>query len=306
MRKFLLALLMSVGLQASPLTDRFPAYAYVLSEFDIDTGYVYDSGFERYATAHEKKMRLFYSRAQKRGEELTRVVRGALLDDGISDLFLYISMVESGMRTDAVSSKKAVGLWQFMPKTAAHYKLDVDGSVDERCDPFCATEAAVKHLEHLHKKFGKWYLAVMAYNCGEGRLGKALERAQSDDLAILIDDDARFLPKETRNYIRKILLLALIGESETIVEANAEEKSPYTDKNDTNPGTSSAHLLSHYVKLGETVGSIASVYKSSTAEIMRLNGMDTENLFVGQMLLIPVSENQFERSLREDDPRVSE
>ena len=57
MRKLLLALLVSVGMQASSLTETFPAYAYVLSEFDIDTGYIFDDDFERYASVHEKRMR---------------------------------------------------------------------------------------------------------------------------------------------------------------------------------------------------------------------------------------------------------
>jgi len=289
-------LLLLAGVYASPLTKSFPAYAYVFSEFDIDSGYAYEADFEQYVAAHEKQMRRFYRKSLKQGEELIRVVRGALLDDGLSDLFLYVSMIESGMRTDAVSSQKAVGLWQFMPKTAAYYKLDIHGSVDERCDPFCATEAAVKHLEYLHEKFGKWYLAVMAYNCGEGRLQKAIARAQSDDLAILIDDDARFLPKETRNYIRKILLLALIGESETVFEVPDDLKvvSPSQKMKD---AAALTHLLSHRVKIGETLESVALEYGSSAAMIKRVNRLPSENLLLGQMLLIPVSRERFDTSL---------
>jgi len=304
MQKTFWVLFLLVGLHASPLTRTFPAYAYVFSEFDIDSGYAYDAEFEKYVAVHEKQMRRFYKKSLKRGEELTRVVRGALLDDGLSDLFLYVSMIESGMRTDAVSSQKAVGLWQFMPKTAAYYKLDVSSSVDERCDPFCATEAAIKHLEHLHEKFGKWYLAVMAYNCGEGRLQKAIARAQSDDLAILIDDDAKFLPKETRNYIRKILLLALIGESETVFEAPDDLKavSPPPKMKD---AAALTHLLSHRVKMGETLESVASEYGSSAAMIKRVNGLHSENLLLGQMLLIPVSRERFDTSLANMDRKRS-
>ena len=304
MRKLLFALLLSVGIEASKLTETFPAYGYVLSEFDIDRGYIYDAAFERYAVRHEKQMRRFYRKSLKRGEELTRVVRGALLDDGLSDLFLYISMVESGMRTDAVSSKKAVGLWQFMPKTALHYKLDVTGGFDERCDPFCATDAALKHLEHLHERFGRWYLAVMAYNCGEGRLKKAIEKAQSDDLAILIDDDAKFLPRETRDYIRKILLLALIGESETVFEISRtpHRQNGAESENDTAILT---HLLSHRVKMGETLERVALEYGSSVSMIKRVNALASENLSLGQMLLVPVSKERFEASLANIDKKRS-
>ena len=50
---------------------------------------------------------------------------------------------------------------------------------------------------------GKWYLAVMAYNCGEGRIADAIQKAGSDDLSILIDDGAKYLPSETREYNRQ-------------------------------------------------------------------------------------------------------
>ena len=304
MRKLLLSLLLLTGLNASPLTETFPDYAYVFSEFDVDSTYAYDADFEHYVTVHEKQMRRFYKKALKRGEELTRVVRGALLDDGLSDLFLYISMIESGMRTDAVSSQKAVGLWQFMPKTAAHYKLDVSGSVDERCDPFCATDAAMKYLEHLHKKFGKWYLAVMAYNCGEGRLQKAIARAQSDDLEILIDDDAKFLPKETRDYIRKILLLALIGESETVFDVPPDPEISSSSPKEIRH-TVLTHLLSHRVKMGETLESLASKYGSSVVMIKRVNRLHSENLLLGQTLLVPVTRERFNASLANIDKKRS-
>jgi membrane-bound lytic murein transglycosylase D len=139
-----------------------------------------------------------------------------LLGDGLSDLFLYLSIVESGLSSNAVSPKSAAGLWQFMPKTARSYNLEVCYGVDERCDPLSSTKAAIKHLYRLHEKFGKWYLAVMAYNCGEGRLKKAIDNAGTSDIEVLLDERAKYLPKETRNYIKKILLVAMIGENETI------------------------------------------------------------------------------------------
>ena len=150
------------------------------------------------------------------------------MDDGLSDLLIYISMIESGFTPDIVSSKKAVGLWQFMPATAKHYKLEVCNGLDERCDPDSSTKAAITYLRKLHKQFGKWYLAVMAYNCGEGRLAKAIKKAGSDDLSILIDDHDKYLPKETRKYIKKILLVAMIGEAE-ILDFQVKENSLSND-----------------------------------------------------------------------------
>ena len=198
------------------ITDKYPSYAYVFAEFDVDESYIYDADFERFVLQNEKKIKTFYKRSLSRGKDLLPMMKGYLMDDGLSDLFIYLSMVESGFSPAIVSPKKAVGLWQFMPATAKHYNLSVYSTFDERCDPISSTNAAINYLSKLHRQFGKWYLAAMAYNCGEGRLEKAIKKAGSDELSILIDDRDKYLPLETREYIKKILLVAMIGESMTL------------------------------------------------------------------------------------------
>ena len=210
------SLLMQTFLFAATLAEKYPVYSYVFSEFEVDESYIDDEDFERFVRKNEKKMRRFYERSMQRGEMLSPMVKGYLMDQGLSDLFIYLSMVESGFNTDIVSPKKAAGLWQFMPATAQHYKLEVCNGFDERCDPVSATNAAITYLNKLHNEFGKWYLAAIAYNCGEGRLHRAIREAGSDELGILTDERDRYLPKETREYIRKILLAAMIGEGRTI------------------------------------------------------------------------------------------
>jgi membrane-bound lytic murein transglycosylase D len=125
--------------------------------------------------------------------------------------FLYLAMAESNFSNRAYSKKRAAGLWQFMPRTGKSFGLKIDEYVDERRDPVKSTKAAAKYLSHLHERFGKWYLAAIAYNCGGGRLSKAIRRAGSDDLNILLDSKKRYIPRESRLYIRKILALSLIG-----------------------------------------------------------------------------------------------
>jgi len=209
---FLYWMLIPIILFAAPLPEKYPVYSYVFSEFDVDESYIDNDDFIHFVQKNEKSMKRLYTRSMKHGAVLAPMVKGYLMDKGLSDLFIYLSMVESGLSTDIVSSKKAVGLWQFMPATAQHYKLDVCNSFDERCDPVSATNAAISYLNKLHTQFGKWYLAAIAYNCGEGRLKKAIKKAGSDELGILTDERDKYLPKETRQYIRKILLTAMIGE----------------------------------------------------------------------------------------------
>jgi len=352
--------LLPLYLLATPLTEKYGAYAYVLSEFDIEGDYIYDDSFEKFVLKNEKKIKRFYTHARERGDTLLPLVQRHLMEDELSDLFMYISMVESGFNTEIVSPKKAVGLWQFMPLTAKEYNLSVCNSYDERCDPVISTKAAISHLKRLHKRFGKWYLAIMAYNCGEGRLAKAIRRAGSDDLATLLNSYEKYLPGETRAYIKKILLVALIGESEIIdfesrsseflaVDVDAgeslkelaallemklsllqklnpqyknaslpEKKTSYKvmipeDKmvifylkyksdtlNKEGPKQSiKPHLISHYVKLGETLESIARRYKSSSEEISAVNRLDDEALELDRLLLIPVTESMFDAMLEE-------
>jgi membrane-bound lytic murein transglycosylase D len=216
----LLMMLISSFSFSLSITEKYPSYIYVFAEFGVDESYIYDADFELFVLHNEKKIKAFYKRSFQRGKDLLPMIQGYLMDDGLSDLFIYLSMVESGFSPAIVSPKKAVGLWQFMPATAKHYNLSVCNSFDERCDPVSSTAAAISYLNKLYRQFGKWYLAAIAYNCGEGRLERAIKKAGSDELSILLDSRDKYLPLETREYIKKILLAAMIGES-TILDFTA-------------------------------------------------------------------------------------
>lgn len=244
---------------ASALETKYPSYTYVFNEFDVDQSYLYDENFIAFVLQHEKKLKSFYKRSLNRGKDILPMMQGLLIDDGVSDLFIYLSMVESGFSVDAVSPKKAVGLWQFMPATAKDYDLTVCNSYDERCDTVSATSAAINYLNKLHKQFGKWYLAALAYNCGEGCVDKAIERAGTDDLSILTDGNSKYLPRETRQYIKKILLVAMIGENITLGFSN--------DKSDDLENT----LIQVDVHGGTSLKVIAALLKMKEQKLLDLN-----------------------------------
>ena len=89
----------------------------------------------------------------------------------------YLAIVESALRPRARSRVGATGLWQFMYGTGRQFDLNVSSYVDERSDPYRATEAACKYLSELYGIFGDWDLALAAYNSGPGNVSKAIRRS---------------------------------------------------------------------------------------------------------------------------------
>lgn len=112
-----------------------------------------------------------------------------------------VVIIESSVRPNAISKVGATGMWQFMKGTAKENGLVVNSYVDERRDPSLATDAAIKYMKKLYKRFGDWSLVIAAYNCGPGRVSKAIRQANSTSYW----DLERYLPKETRNYIPKFI-----------------------------------------------------------------------------------------------------
>lgn len=117
---------------------------------------------------------------------------------GLPDELKYLSIVESGLNPQAISRAGAGGLWQFMPYTGRSYDLHQDWYIDERFDPYLATEAACKYLSMLYRMFGDWELALAAYNSGPGNVRKAIRRSGYKKSFWEI---YRYLPRETRSYL---------------------------------------------------------------------------------------------------------
>lgn len=132
------------------------------------------------------------------------------------EFLLFLAMTESRLLNSATSAKKAGGMWQFMPRTARVFGLRIDEYVDERRDPFASTDAAFRYLNSLQSMFDKWYISIMAYNCGQGCMRKAIRTANSNDLSALFEPGT--LPKETRFFLRKIIKHFMIAQNSQIRE----------------------------------------------------------------------------------------
>jgi len=114
-----------------------------------------------------------------------------------------LPFVESAFVTNAKSSAKAVGLWQFMPATGKDFRLTQNVFRDERRDVVQSTDAALDYLQRLNNQFGSWELALAAYNWGAGNISKAQKRNLAAGLPT--DYESLTLPKETRNYVPKLM-----------------------------------------------------------------------------------------------------
>lgn len=110
----------------------------------------------------------------------------------------HLVVIESAYNPRARSRAGAVGLWQFMPRTATSYGLQINSLVDERCDPIKSSYAAAKLLKDMYSIFGDWTLVIAAYNCGPANVSKAIHRAGGDrDFWNIY----QYLPHETRGYV---------------------------------------------------------------------------------------------------------
>jgi len=146
------------------------------------------------------------------------MIRERLQEEGLPGDLVYLALIESGFSNTATSRAKAVGMWQFMKGTAKLYGLRVDSWVDERRDPYKATDAAARHLRDLTARFGSVYLAAAAYNAGAGKVSRGLVRLPDDESDSVNTDatffrlyDTRLLRRETKDYVPKLIAAALIA-----------------------------------------------------------------------------------------------
>lgn len=174
--------------------------------------------FFRYFT-HDKSGRKNFARWLKRSETYLPYVRKVFQERGLPHDLVFLPFVESGYNPKAGSHAGAKGLWQFMPFTGKKYGLTVGWWLDERYDPYKATHAAADYLTKLHGDFDDWYLALAAYNAGEGRVMRAIKRSGCDDFFELSQKRQNrwrrgrrlyYLPRETRQYVPKLLAVIKI------------------------------------------------------------------------------------------------
>lgn len=141
-----------------------------------------------------------------RGAPYLPHILDALEARGMPAEIALLPAIESSFNAHARSRANAVGLWQFMEPTARHFGLRMTRGYDGRADVVASTRAALDYLEYLHRRFDDWWLALAAYNLGEGRV--RAERARLLDAGLDPAFRKMALPAETRTHVPRLLGLA--------------------------------------------------------------------------------------------------
>ncbi len=158
-----------------------------------------------------------------KGQNVVRVALGRLIqyqtmmrkifrEEGVPEDLIFIGLVESAYNPYAHSQAGASGIWQFVPDTGRRYGLKQVGTFDERHDPEKSTRAAARYLRDLYVLFGDWPLTLAAYNAGEYRILRVIERTRNKDFWQLSSNG--LLPEETAQYVPAVLAAVLIGKQE--------------------------------------------------------------------------------------------
>ena len=163
----------------------------------------------RLLAAFQDKFSDVISRGLARSGRYIAMIHRIFEEEGLPRDLAQIALIESSFITHARSPMRAHGIWQFMPGTGRQYGLSSNAIVDERSDPEKSTRAAARHLSYLYELFKDWHLAMAAYNAGEGKILRALQRTSARDFWDLAASGA--IRPQTENYVPAVIAATLIA-----------------------------------------------------------------------------------------------
>lgn len=138
---------------------------------------------------------------EKRSDRYFEIIERVFAQYNLPAELKYLAVIESQLKTNALSRAGARGPWQLMAQTGRDFGLKVNGKVDERIHFYKSTVAAAKYLKALHNEFGDWLLVIAAYNGGSGTVLKAIRRSGSRNFWKLQGS----LPAETRGHVKRFI-----------------------------------------------------------------------------------------------------
>jgi len=222
-RRYLLALLFSPLLltaEALPVQQNIsyreivtPSYISprkgLRSEMIFSFPFEINDAVKRTITTYTSEEKLAYlQRALDRSDPFRSHIRDTIKEKNLPSELIYLPIVESAYRVDAVSRSGAVGMWQFMMNSIDPYDIEVSDWRDDRRDFWRSTEGALEKLKYNYEKTGSWDLALAAYNCGLNGLRRTIKSSGINDYWQLSQE--KLLPGETEYYLPKFLAISII------------------------------------------------------------------------------------------------
>ena len=166
---------------------------------------------ESYMSDYLKSHTKYLQNLRKTATPYFNLIDGILSQYGLPRELKYLAVIESNLKSTALSSAGARGPWQFMSYTAKDYGLQVNQWADDRTDYFKSTNAASRYLLTLYKDLKDWLLVIAAYNGGPGRVHSAIKKSGSRNFWKL----QYYLPEESRNHVKKFIATHYIMESKS-------------------------------------------------------------------------------------------
>jgi peptidoglycan lytic transglycosylase D len=160
------------------------------------------------------------------------MIDAVLTYHGLPRELKYLAVIESYLKTYAVSWAGAVGPWQFMPETGRRMGLKVNAYIDERTDYYKSTHAAAKYLTELYNRYNNWLLVIAAYNGGPGNVDAAIRKSKSTNFW----DLQHYLPAESRDHVKKYIATHYVMEGDGgITTLTIEETDALKQASNVNP-----------------------------------------------------------------------
>src|SRR5215218_6955465 len=209
----------------------------------------------------------------------------------------YLSVIESDLKSSAVSWAGAVGPWQFMPQTARDFGLTVNKKRDDRRDYTKSTHAAAKYLTELYGIYNDWLLVVAAYNCGAGNVNSAIRKSGSRNFW----DLQYYLPAESRNHVKKFIATHYIMEGDggltTLTKKETDALTFASNNQFVDPNTSVLNISGKYSSIAIAQNLQMSIVDFNTSnpdfdKQLSANGSYNLRLPIDKMLVFQANKQQ--------------
>jgi membrane-bound lytic murein transglycosylase D len=178
-------------------------------------------------------------------------IHEVLAKRGLPPELAALPHVESSFDPTAYSKVGAAGLWQFMRSTGVRY-MRIDHIVDERRDPFFATDAAARLLGDNFSVIQSWPLALTAYNHGLASMRRAVQQQKTTDIATIVAKyQSRSFGFASRNFYTAFLAALEIDSNPERYFPNLKINPPHDTATITVPAFATVDTLADALNLRE-------------------------------------------------------